>query len=685
MINFDNSSNLQYEQINQKIKNNLKNNYLSFNESEKSIHYMPLNKKEIQKEIIKEFDPILNSLKNEYILKINDIYNEIKFFKLKRYKIKDTKNDILNESNRINLIKNKLITLKNETLLNNNILTNNLKEKTKRNINIVSKKNALIKNYEDNKNNLSTIALNQKKIEKDLEINNNKHIENKNILNNFQKNFENFSKNMPGEGALKKEEIFKSFEKQLIVISDKIYDLKNEINDIKNNINDLKLKEKEIPEIIKMQNYIKNKKKNILNEIYNNIDSINNNIQLLQENLKKNIEKLNYISKNISEPTQISTKEKEAQIEQFKEKLTTKNDIEEKNNEIKLIKQDQLDINNKEKMHETYLDKIKNDIQQLKLLFQNFTPKKDYTDYINNLNIKYNNIINSYNENINNINEKENKSNTLLKNYIQNQNNNKNNIGNEINNINQIIGNIKISIEEEKNKVNMNMQNMQKIESELTNLYDNISKINYINNNINDEKKELNELNQKLLDIEKKANNESVEKYEYRNSVMKNINNCIFENNKNMNEIIKKGLLNKEKKNNLFIKLNDIEKNMINNNKFLDDLIDNFIEKQNLINYRNKEDIKSARNKGNFSYNDGILERLYTIEDDIDDIGDKFNKLIDNMTKDTQFKFQNKQLELNEFENIIINELDNIKLFIDEKINDYQKDDSYDSNYNIFT
>ena len=47
----------------------------------------------------------------------------------------------------------------------------------------------------------------------------------------------------------------------------------------------------------------------------------------------------------------------------------------------------------------------------------------------------------------------------------------------------------------------------------------------------------------------------------------------IYENNKNMNEMIKKGLINKNKKNNLLIILNNIEKSIINHNKYYNDSI----------------------------------------------------------------------------------------------------------------
>ena len=89
MMEIENLNNTEYEQINQKINNSL------FNELENQKNCIPLNSKEINRQIQKEFNPILHSLKNEVIVKINDIKNEIKYFKLKNYKFKEVKDNII--------------------------------------------------------------------------------------------------------------------------------------------------------------------------------------------------------------------------------------------------------------------------------------------------------------------------------------------------------------------------------------------------------------------------------------------------------------------------------------------------------------------------------------------------------------------------------------------------------------
>ena len=144
MINVENS-NLEYEQINQKIKK-----IQSFKESEKSFHFIPLSNYEIKKDIIEEFNPIINSLKKEIILNIKDIQNELKFYKLKSDKTRSIKTNILELNNLINKLNNKVNILNDENKMSYHLLNNNKKEKAKRNIQLISKKNLFLNNYEEN-------------------------------------------------------------------------------------------------------------------------------------------------------------------------------------------------------------------------------------------------------------------------------------------------------------------------------------------------------------------------------------------------------------------------------------------------------------------------------------------------------------------------------------------------------
>ena len=670
MIDAENQDELKYEQINQKIKGNIKNSFISFNEPEKEMHYIPLNNKEIKNEIEKEYESILNSLKNEIILDINDIQNDLKSFKLSGYKIKDIKSDKLKINKSIDTLVNKINNLKYENELTNILLSNITKGKNLKNIDLISKKNLFIKNYDKNEQFLTSININCKEIQKYLE-----ELKNKNYqysLNKLRKRFESFTKEMNNITFLKNQEIYNNSEKKSL--SDDIEKVKALLDFIKKNTYSIKKEENIIQEILNIKNNIK-LNKNIISELHNTIEQTDKKNLLLEEKISNNIDKLNDLKNNVLNPIQIETKQNVEKIDNLKDSLIKRSDLEEIKNNIFPLNEDIAKLNLKEKNNEYQSEKLNESIDKLKKDIFNFTKKIEYYNYMNNVNEKMNNIKNDLNEKVNIV---ENNLNNIITNLIEKQNDNlNNNVGNEINKINQEEGNINNVLNKNKNTINSNKQNIELIQNKFIEIDENILKINNINNNMIKEKQDLKDLENKLLEIEKRIKNEPIENIEYRSSLMKSINNCIYENNKSMNEIIKKGLLNREKKTNLFINLNDIEKNIINNKKFLEDLIDNFIETQNKINTRNKEDINLI--KGKISQNDyNILEKLNNIENEIDLISGKYNDLIDRFQQNYQ-RIQNNQKELIEFQRKTEKEIEDVKLSLDEKINDY----SYNSEYNL--
>ena len=670
MIDVENQDELKYEQINQKIKGNIKNSFISFNEPEKEMHYIPLNNKEIKNEIEKEYESILNSLKNEIILDINDIQNDLKSFKLSGYKIKDIKSDKLKINKSIDTLVNKINNLKYENELTNILLSNITKGKNLKNIDLISKKNLFIKNYDKNEQFLTSINIKCKEIQKYLE-----ELKNKNYqysLNKLRKRFESFTKEMNNITFLKNQEIYNNSEKKSL--SDDIEKVKALLDFIKKNTYSIKKEENIIQEILNIKNNIK-LNKNIISELHNTIEQTDKKNLLLEEKISNNIDKLNDLKNNVLNPIQIETKQNVEKIDNLKDSLIKRSDLEEIKNNIFPLNEDIAKLNLKEKNNEYQSEKLNESIDKLKKDIFNFTKKIEYYNYMNNVNEKMNNIKNDLNEKVN-IAEKN--LNNIITNLIEKQNDNlNNNVGNEINKINQEEGNINNALNKNKNTINSNKQNMELIQNKFIEIDENIIKINNINNNMIREKEDLKDLENKLLEIEKRIKNEPIENIEYRSSLMKSINNCIYENNRSMNEIIKKGLLNREKKTNLFINLNDIEKNIINNKKFLEDLIDNFIETQNKINNRNKEDINLI--KGKISQNDyNVLEKLNNIENEIDLISGKYNDLIDRFQQNYQ-RIQNNQKELIEFQRKTEKEIEDVKLSLDEKINDY----SYNSEYNL--
>ena len=677
MMEIENLNNTEYEQINQKINNSL------FNELENQKNCIPLNSKEINRQIQKEFNPILNSLKNEVIVKINDIKNEIKYFKLKNYKFKEVKDNIIKGNNLINTIYNKTYILKEKNIILNNILNNHKKSEAQKNINLVLQKNILLNNYEIMNRDISSLINNQYKMNKNIENYNYKLYNRKKLLIKLNDKFQNIGKEKNEFSTIDNQEIFNKYEEKIKLMHDKIKEIENIIQEINIKADNYKAKEVYVSDILKIKSFISENKRIIFNDFNKNLDLINEENQNLEDNIKNNIDIINKY-KNYNLRYQTSSKNIESEINNLKEILFKKSELEEKKEDFILIKDEIKNAINAENINKNKIEQINKKIDNTKKAFLNYIKAIEYSNYSNNLNQKMVNISNNINKKMIELIDKENTSNKLISNFVQNQKEKINNIEKESNNIKKEITNIQLFIDETKKNNIINMENIYKYQNRLSDVHNYFGKINLINDDLNKEKNELKEYDKKLNEIEKKIRNEQNENYECRNSVMKNINNCIYENNKNMNEIIKKGLLTKEKKNNLFIHLNDIERNILNNKKFLEDLIDNFIDNQKNINNRNIEDIKSIKNKANFNKNNDIIfERLINIENEIDIISGKYNLLIDTIGENRQ-KVQSKQNELLNFQKEFNKEIDNVKLYIDERINEYDGGYSNISNFNIY-
>ena len=537
--------------------------------------------------------------------------------------------------------------------------------------------------YEAINKDISSLINNQFKMNKNIEKYNYNLYNCKKLLIKLNHKFQNIRKENNKFSTIDNQEKFIKYEEKIKLIYDKIKEIENITNKINIKADNYKAIEVNMAEILKIKSFISENKSIIFNDFNKNLNLINEGNQKLEDNIK-NITDIIYKYKNYSLRYQTSSKNIESEINNLKQILLKKSELEEKKEDFILIKDEIKNAYNEEDINKNKIEQINKNIDKTKKAFLNYIKTIEYSNYSNNLNQKMNNINNNINEKMIELIEKENTSNNLISNFVQNQKENINNIEKESNNTNREITNIQLFIDETKKNNIINMENIYKYQNRLSDIHNYLEKINLINDDLYKEKNELKEYDKKLSEIEKKIRNEQNENYECRNSVMKNINNCIYENNKNMNEIIKKGLLNKEMKNNLFIHLNDIERNILNNKKFLEDLIDNFIDNQKNINNRNIEDIKSIKKKANFNKNDDItFERLINIENEIDIISGKYNLLIDIIGENKQ-KVQSKQNELLNFQKEFNREIDNIKLFIDERTNEYDGGYSNISNFNIY-
>ena len=671
MISVEKPNILEYEEINQKIKDNLLNKYKFFNKPEISRYFIPITNKETKEEISKECYPKLNSLKNKIVLDIRDIKNEIKSFRLNNYTTNDIKSNISKSNYEINLLNNKIKILIHDVMFSNNLMKNHIKEKSMLNINLISKKNKLSDNIDDNNKILSLIEKNQNEIKQNSNDCIEKHLSQLNLLDNLRKKYGLFIEEFNNDSFSNNQEIFNKFEKYINSNKIEIEVIQNNINIIKNNIEKLKKIEKDINEVTNINNIVINNRNLISNEIYNKLGNFKEKLNNLETNAINNINKINDYNEKIMNISQMAM-QNEQEIIKLNVSYAKKRDVEEKIKEINKLKVNIELVNNKQNNDEMKLKNLSREIENKKKMLLDCVRKNDSFVYLDDLNKKIGDISNNYKEKKELIGKEEKKIDDSLEKYFEAQKARINNIKEEKNNKMEEISKLKMEIDENLNKKELFKENKIKIDMKLTDINERITKINKIKDKINKDNIEIKDINTKLLELEKKIRNEPIENNEYRNSVLKNLNNCIYENNKNMNEMIKKGLINKNKKNNLLIMLNDIEKNIIKHNKYYNDLIDNFIDKQNKINKRNEKDINYINNKESSNN----IEIINYIENNIDEISGKYNELVDEIIKGHNQAISSKKGELLEFQKKINKELNEIELYIDEKINNYKNEDS---------
>ena len=375
MIDVEIPDEMEYEQINQTIKNKIKDYYLSFNEAEKGIHDIPLNNKETKNQIEKEYEPIFNSFKNEIILDINDIQNEIKSFKLNRYKVKDALSDKLKINNEIHSLVNNINTLKNENALVNNLVSNIEKEKNKRNIDLVSKKNILFESYEKNNKILDLITDNCKANQKSLEnfITQNP----KYSLNKLRKKFESFINEMNNITFSQSKDIFNDYEKKSLSIKSNIEKIKDFLQLLMKIINSIKEEEKNIQVLFNIKNTIK-LNNNIISEYHNKLEQADKTNKLLEEQISNNINKLNQIKNNVLNPIQIENKQIEGKINNLKKSLIKKSDFEEIKNNFRPLNEDISTLNYKENFNESQKEKLIKSLDNFKKDILNFIKKIEF-------------------------------------------------------------------------------------------------------------------------------------------------------------------------------------------------------------------------------------------------------------------------------------------------------------------
>ena len=649
----------KYEIINNKIKNDIKQSFESINDK-RYVNIIPLSRREIKKEITKESEPILFSLKNKIKYSTIENNNEIMFFRLTEHNFDDVKNNLFYIKTKINEINNKIKVLQDKNLFERISINKTNKYHSQKYLQFIKKENEFLRYYEKIKNNISFIENNQEELLIKMKNHTDENKENIDLLNNMKENIELLIENTKSD-----------INKKLISVNEtnkKCCNL-NEINTIKDYLNSIK---KNVEEMNDDKKYIK-----ISNEIKININKlkaqiengINNKIKL---SLKENNEILQNIIKNYNKISNLKnntlkilekTKEFEKIISDIRISSLSKIIINNMNSEMKK----EIYNFNQNKILLDYEFKILfENIEKAKKILSNATKKLDFHKFIKDSENLYNKMNNYFVKEFAIVEENKNYYTNLILVDIISRKNKVDKIKKEKKIINSRLEELQSLIEQNINNKNKNKQYILEMENNLNEHNNIIKKIKIFNNNIIYQKKEINSLNNKITEIENFIKNMTIDNIYYQNNLRKSINNYFYENKIQTNDVERHKLLNRTKTNNLNLYLENLNKTIINNKKSLENQINIFINKQNEINKRRKEYI----NYNNKTINKNKIEnikKIKFIKDKINKIIKIFIKINDN-NKDTKEKIRNLQELLIKKESKIDEELYNIKFYLKEKI-----------------
>ena len=649
----------KYEIINNKIKNDIKQSFESINDK-RYVNIIPLSRREIKKEITKESEPILFSLKNKIKYSTIENNNEIMFFRLTEHNFDDVKNNLFYIKTKINEINNKIKVLQDKNLFERISINKTNKYHSQKYLQFIKKENEFLRYYEKIKNNISFIENNQEELLIKMKNHTDENKENIDLLNNMKENIELLIENTKSD-----------INKKLISVNEtnkKCCNL-NEINTIKDYLNCIK---KNIEEMNNDKKYIK-----ISNEIKININKLkaqiengtNNKIKLplkenneILQNIIKNNNKISNLKNNTIKLLE-KTKEFEKIISDIRNNSLSKIIINNMNSEMKK----EIYNFNQNKILLDYESKLLfENIEKAKKILSNAIKKLEFHKFIKDSENLYNKMNNYFVKEFAIVEENKNYYTNLILVDIISRKNKVDKIKKEKKIINSRLEEIQSLIEQNINNKNKNKQYILEMENNLNEHNNIIKKIKIFNNNIIYQKKEINSLNNKIIEIENFIKNMTLDNIYYQNNLRKSINNYFYENKIQTNDVERHKLLNRTKTNNLNLYLENLNKTIINNKKSLENQINIFINKQNEINKRRKEYI----NYNNKTINKNKIEnikKIKFIKDKINKIIKIFIKINDN-NKDTKEKIRNLQELLIKKESKIDEELYNIKFYLKERI-----------------
>ena len=637
------------------LTDNNRSNFINFKEEEFLLNYSSPQKTEIRKKY--KINPYSNT------------QTEIKNLKKNEDEINKIKIDICGIQKNIEELQNNMIDLNKNIEDNSDLLQNAINENISKNKNIINKYNELEENFEKLNTKISEIKDEQNKSIKNMpKINN--QIENnyQEDLNNLEIKIKNYIKQKETNKNEFDENITNKINEESEKNSNEILSLKQEIIDVKNSIKDLNNNLgilDDIPQIKNIINDLNNRYQDLLKRFNNkNDDNFNNvNAENNFDDQFQNIEsRLNDI--------QMSINDFKTEINSIKTNLIDKNEIQEIKNNINVLEEKLSQINEKKENKEDSIIEIENDNKNENIIpngeFYQLIQKKDNQHTENEKNIekqveylskKYDNDLNDLTNQIKNYNEEEIKWKTDIDEVV-------------ISLTDKIVENNK-EIDFLKNTSIKNAQSFENIKRNFEIINENLKKMQI---------------------IEQKTN-ENYENFENLNNKINQIENVITNN--------KSGNLNDNAGNSasndlILAKINELSNNTNQNLKNIENKLNDFINEQNIINDKNKEEITDIKiklneiineneilqnneKKNNLLNQDEKLEiRLNELENkvlDLSEMAQKLDKLNDKNQKEIKEKFDEVTCWVVDFKNKMNGTLSNMKNYIDQKVGNNSVDE----------
>ena len=654
---------MKYDEINQKIKNDIVNSFESINKNYEID--LPYNQLEIKREVKKEISPIIFSLNNKIKYTTIENINEINYFRLTEQNIKEVKDKIVDLCCKIDKINNKIDYNKDKNLFKQ-VSIKKAEIEFKQKISDIKSKEDILNMYNEKiKSNLLHIIKDKEEILEKIPTNNDLKNSNLNLLNNLKKN---------------SKDIFETFEFQMNKKLNKLNEIKNKINfdndlsaiknsvkKINRNIDEIKKNKLDIQAIYMLKSAINIIKNKIYNDFFNKIklylkDNNSLNTKIIENNTRISDYK-NSVQNNLQKSKNI-----EDELNKAKMNCLSKEKLESINN---FNKDGSYNLKQSQTLIKYKLDNLFENIDISKKSLGNFATKIDLNKYI----MDFENALNvckiDFSKKIDNVEKIKNYYSNLIISNIDSRKDRINKIENGTNLINsELAENLDLSKKcyESNNTFNQQIEIMEK---DLLNYNKILEKLAIINNQINCQQKNIIEFFNKLKDMNNYRKSMILNNLNYQNDLRKSINNYIYENKKQINEINRQNLINKKESKSLIIFLENFEKNIINNKIFLSSKIDNFIKSQNEINKKTKE---------YFNYNKKIedkikmekIKRLKVFKETINKILSRFISINDS-NKENNLRIKNLQDLLNKNKSEVKEGFANIKLYLNQKLDKMKK------------